>query len=112
MRNRSLSHMNLRRIKYITLLTVFLSLKVLANAEIALDALPVNGQVVAGDASIVSSGSVLNVNQSSQRAILSWDSFNVGQDATVNFNQPNASASTLNRIGSHSPSQIFRKIKQ
>ena len=41
---------------------------------------------------------------------MNWDSFNVGKDATVNFNQPNSSASTLNRISSGTPSQIYGKI--
>ena len=97
------------KIKLIFLL-VFLGLQTPAVADLAVDTLPVNGQVVSGDALIETSGTVLNVNQTSQRAILSWDTFNVGRDATVNFNQPSASASTLNRIGSHSPSQIFGKI--
>ncbi len=29
---------------------------------------------------------------------MNWDSFNVGKNATVNFNQPNSSAVTLNRV--------------
>jgi len=33
-----------------------------------------------------------------------------GQDATVNFNQPNASAATLNRVLDSNPSQIFGRI--
>ena len=81
-----------------------------AYAEPAVDALPTGGQVVSGDASIAISGATLNVNQTSQRAIVHWDSFNVGKDATVNFNQPNSSASTLNRISSGTPSQIYGKI--
>ncbi|CAM8292521.1 Autotransporter-associated beta strand repeat [Candidatus Methylopumilus universalis] len=89
---------------------VFFGLQTPAVADLAVDTLPVNGQVVSGDALVETSGTVLNINQTSQRAILSWDTFNVGQDATVNFNQPNASASTLNRIGGQSPSKIFGKI--
>ena len=97
------------KIKLIFLL-VFFGLQTPAVADLVVDTLPVNGQVVSGDALIETSGTVLNINQTSQRAILSWDTFNVGQDATVNFNQPNASASTLNRIGGQSPSKIFGKI--
>jgi len=52
----------------------------------------------------------MDVNQSSQRAVVNWNSFNIGSDATVNFNQLNSSASTLNRISNQSPSQIFGKI--
>ncbi|ORT99722.1 surface protein [Anaerovibrio sp. JC8] len=45
----------------------------------------------------------LNVFQTSKRAIIDWESFNVGKDATVNFVQtlngkPNVAAMTLNRV--------------
>jgi fibronectin-binding autotransporter adhesin len=91
-------------------LSLLLSLVDMAYAEPAVNALPTGGQVISGDASIATSGATLNVNQTSQRAIVNWDSFNVGKDATVNFNQPNSSASTLNRISSGTPSQIYGKI--
>ncbi len=48
----------------------------------------------------------MNINQTSQRAIVNWDSFNVGKNATVNFNQPNANAVTLNRVTGGSASVI------
>jgi filamentous hemagglutinin family protein len=95
---------------FVLALSLILSLAGLAYAEPAVNALPTGGLVVSGDASIATSGATLNVNQTSQRAIVNWDSFNVGQDATVNFNHPNSSASTLNRISSGTPSQIYGKI--
>lgn len=61
-------------------------------------ALPSGGQVTAGNAAISSAGNTMNIDQSSQRAAINWQSFNVGSAATVNFNQPNASAVTLNRV--------------
>lgn len=64
----------------------------------AAGALPSGGQVTAGQAVIATQGSVMNVNQSSQRAAIHWQSFNIGRDATVNFQQPDASAVTLNRV--------------
>ncbi|MBU3630716.1 YDG domain-containing protein, partial [Polynucleobacter sp. AP-Melu-500A-A1] len=72
---------------------------------------PGGGKVVAGTAVITQSGLQTNVNQSSQRAVVNWDSFNVGKDATVNFNQPNSSAVTLNRVTGSSPSVIDGAIK-
>ncbi|WP_189241322.1 beta strand repeat-containing protein, partial [Polynucleobacter asymbioticus] len=72
--------------------------------------LPTGGQVVAGSATISSSSTantaVMNINQTSQRAVVNWDSFNVGKNATVNFNQPNSSAVTLNRVTGGSASVI------
>jgi filamentous hemagglutinin family protein len=74
-------------------------------------ALPSGGKVVAGSAVITQSGLQTNVNQSSQRAVVNWDSFNVGKDASVNFNQPNASAVTLNRVTGGSASVIDGAIR-
>ena len=70
------------------------------------NALPTGGQIAAGTATISQSTNVMNINQSTQRAVINWDSFNVGKNATVNFNQPNSNASTLNRVNSASQSMI------
>ncbi|MBT8560971.1 filamentous hemagglutinin N-terminal domain-containing protein [Polynucleobacter paneuropaeus] len=90
--------------------SVFLSATLLtvpsAFAAPATNALPTNGQVVAGQANISQTGNVMNINQSTQRAVINWDSFNVGKNATVNFNQPNSGASTLNRVNGASQSMI------
>ncbi len=72
--------------------------------------LPTGGQVVAGKAAIAQSGSVLNVNQSSQRAAIDWQSFDVGAAAQVNFNQLSSASVTLNRVMDRNPSQIFGRI--
>jgi len=72
--------------------------------------LPTGGQVVAGQAAITQSGARMDVNQSSQRGIINWDTFNVGAQGQVNFNQPNAGAVTLNRVLDSNPSQIFGRI--
>ena len=72
--------------------------------------LPTGGQVVAGQAAISQSATVLNINQTSQRAALDWQSFNIGSQAQVNFNQPGASSVTLNRVLDSNPSQIFGRI--
>lgn len=52
----------------------------------------------------------LTVNQTSQRAIIDWRSFNIGGAAEVQFVQPNASASALNRIYDANPSVIQGKL--
>ena len=72
--------------------------------------LPQGGQVVAGQASLSQSAAVLNVNQTSQRAAIDWQSFNVGAAAQVNFNQPSSASVTLNRVLDPNPSQIFGRI--
>lgn len=72
--------------------------------------LPTGGQVNAGQATISQSGNTLNVNQTSQRAVVDWNTFNVGKDAIVNFQQPNAQSATLNRVTDTQPSQILGRI--
>lgn len=72
----------------------------------AVDVLPTGGQVTAGQASISTSGSVMNVQQGSQRAAINWQSFNIGSAASVNFQQPNALAVLLNRVVGGAPSVI------
>lgn len=74
-------------------------------AEVPNDALPSDGKVSFGDATIITSETdpTMNVFQTSDKAIIDWNSFNVGKDATVNFIQtlngkPNVAAMTLNRV--------------
>src|SRR5438445_605180 len=73
--------------------------------------LPTGGSVAAGSAAISQSGpSHLNVTQSSQNAVVNWQSFSVGQGASVNFAQPNASSAILNRVTGATPSSISGSI--
>ncbi|MFA4994238.1 MAG: YDG domain-containing protein [Bdellovibrionales bacterium] len=72
--------------------------------------LPTGGNVTSGSANIVTSGAVMDVNQSTQKAIINWNTFDVGSQAQVNFNQPNASSQTLNRVMAGDASQIYGKI--
>src|SRR5207244_3248093 len=56
---------------------------------------PQGGAVVQGAAGISSAGSVLTVQQSSNRAVINWQSFSNAAGETVRFVQPPAGA-TLN----------------
>ncbi|HEY0894803.1 MAG TPA: filamentous hemagglutinin N-terminal domain-containing protein, partial [Cellvibrio sp.] len=76
----------------------FAGLASIAIPSVAFAQLPTGGQVVGGQASIVQSGNALNINQTTDRAAIDWQSFNVGQGNTVNFNQPSASSIALNRV--------------
>ena len=71
--------------------------------------LPQNGQFVAGAGTITGMGSTLSLNQSSQRAIVNWGSFSIGQGGTVDFN--NGTGATLNRVTGTSLSQIMGNLK-
>ncbi|MEI7826169.1 MAG: filamentous hemagglutinin N-terminal domain-containing protein, partial [Chlorobiaceae bacterium] len=73
-------------------------------------ALPSGGTITAGSGTISSSGAQMTVNQSSQQMIANWQSFNIGQNAAVRFNQPSVTASALNRITDQNPTQIMGSL--
>ncbi|HET7333807.1 MAG TPA: filamentous hemagglutinin N-terminal domain-containing protein, partial [Rhizomicrobium sp.] len=80
-----------------------------AGPAYALDAntLPQDPNVVGGSASFSQSGSTLNVNQSTNRAVIDWRSFDIGSNAQTNFAQPNAASIAVNRVNqSANPTQI------
>jgi len=73
---------------------------------------PTGGQVVAGSATIGTAGANGTViNQSSQRAAINWQQFNVGANQYVQFVQPNSSSVVLNRVIGGNASQIFGSIR-
>jgi filamentous hemagglutinin family protein len=83
----------------------------MAGFPVRAQQLPTGGNVTAGSASIAQpNANTLNINQSTNQAIINWQSFSVGQGATVNFNQPSSSSSTLNRVLGTTPSSIAGQI--
>ena len=70
----------------------------LPATPVAKNALPTGGQVVAGSATIKQQGQELTVQQTTQKLITNWQSFNIGAGSTVNFVQPSAHAVALNRV--------------
>ena len=79
-------------------------------AQPAPSARPTGGVLTAGSATISNGASATTITQSSQRAAINWQSFNVGSAQTVDFVQPSSSASALNRVISPNPSQIAGHI--
>jgi mucin-19 len=68
-------------------------------------ALPTNGRVVAGQATITSpSATSLVINQSTKNGIIDWSSFSIGSGEKVQFN--NGTGATLNRVDGNIPSVI------
>src|ERR1700749_1566733 len=49
---------------------------------------PVGGNVSAGSATITQSGNTLQINQSSNKAVIDWSSFNIAPGEITQFNQP------------------------
>src|SRR4051812_13398476 len=81
-----------------------------ASADVAANTLPTGGTVVAGSASISRSGSNMEITQSSNSAILNWQTFSIGSNAWVNFIQPSSSAIALNHVLGNNPSEIFGRL--
>ena len=81
-------------LKQVIIFTICVSMVIPVQALAA----PYGGQVTSGSATIMQSGTVTNINQSTNRATINWLGFSIAPNETVNFNQPSALAMTLNRV--------------
>ena len=75
-----------------------------------LHALPTDGAVSAGNASIVSGAGTTTITQSSQNVAINWQSFSIGAAEAVRFVQPNSSSVALNRVLGSDPSNILGSL--
>ncbi len=80
----------------------------------AVTQLPTGAQVAAGTVAFsqtqTANAATLVIQQSSNQAIVNWQSFAVGANARVNITQPSHSSVLLNRVQSSDPSPIFGQI--
>ena len=75
-------------------------------------ALPADGKVVGGTGTIQQvSPKQLNVQQTSDKAILNWNSFSIAADEAVHFVQPSVSSIALNRVIGTDPSVILGRLQ-
>lgn len=72
--------------------------------------LPTVGALLSGQASILQTGSIMSINQSTPKAVISWSSFDIGSGSKVNITQPSSSSVLLNQVLSSSPTQIFGNL--
>ena len=73
---------------------------------------PEGGQIVAGNGAITQTDAATTlITQSSDRLAIDWQSFNVGVNETVRFEQPSAQAAALNRIFDQNPSSILGAVE-
>ena len=70
---------------------------------------PLGGSVVGGSATINGTGTAnVTINQNTDRAVINWNSFNIGTGDKTQFIQPSTSSTVLNRVtGDTNPSQIL-----
>lgn len=60
--------------------------------------LPQNGEVVVGAAAINTSGDKMTIDQSTPKAQINWNSFDIGKNNEVEFKQPSEMAVAYNRV--------------
>jgi len=71
---------------------------------------PDGADVKAGDVSIQENGNRLDVHQGSQKAIIDWQSFSIGQGEVTQFHMPGGDSVVLNRVTGDSVSEIFGSL--
>src|SRR5712692_7575377 len=72
---------------------------------------PKGGQVAAGSAMVSNSSPVqLDIVQSTNRAVIDWQSFDIAVGERTKFQQPSAAAMTLNRVHAADPSTIAGQL--
>ncbi|PLR22638.1 hypothetical protein SGCZBJ_17860 [Caulobacter zeae] len=99
------------KLRLIATTSLTLTLAAMATQAAARDALPTGGSVVAGSATIGGqSGGAQTITQTSQKAVIDWASFNVGQGNSLTFVTPNADGATLNRVTGTTGSTIAGQI--
>ena len=75
-------------------------------------AAPQGGKVVGGSAHIHQSGATTTINQSSNRAVINWNSFDIAKNETVRHNMPSANSAGLHRVvGGGGASQIMGQLQ-
>ncbi|MDP2177149.1 filamentous haemagglutinin family protein [Methylicorpusculum sp.] len=88
---------------------------VLAGAMVASSVAPVQAELPVPSAVWASMGSAsrqvlgnqMRIDQHTDRAILNWESFNIGKENSVHFQQPGSTSIALNKIFQNDPSRIL-----
>ncbi|MBU6476095.1 MAG: filamentous hemagglutinin N-terminal domain-containing protein, partial [Alphaproteobacteria bacterium] len=96
------------------LATLFAGFASHAAYALSAGALPQGATVGGGGATFSNPSSTsLAVNQSTERTVIDWQSFNIGSGASVQFNQPDSSALAVNRVvgTATDPTQILGTLK-
>jgi filamentous hemagglutinin family protein len=92
----------------------FVGLLAIGFASVSLgwsQTLPQGAQVTQGGVSVSQSGSQMAITQTTPKAVVNWQSFDIGQNAKVNVLQPNSQSVLLNRVLSDNPTQILGQLQ-
>jgi filamentous hemagglutinin family protein len=97
----------IRRVGFTYFILVFLLAGGFGTVPLA-HALPEGGQVIGGEAAIHQSGpGQLDIHQTTDRALIEWNQFNIDPNELVRFVQPGSESVALNRITGLDPSSIL-----
>jgi filamentous hemagglutinin family protein len=92
------------------LLAAVATIAILIGIPLHARAGPENGQIEGGSASIEQDGPTTTIHQSSDRAIIKWDKFDVEASEQVKFQQPSRGSIAVNRILDSKASRIDGRI--
>lgn len=93
------------------LLAISLCLSLVLTPAVILAA-PQGGRVVGGSATISAEGAATTIRQTSDRAIINWNSFDIGRAESVTHTMPSPGSAGLHRVvGGGGPSQIQGKLE-
>ena len=96
--------------RFVGLLALGLALFTNAFADPLAHSLPTGGVVAQGAATISQSANAMVIHQDTAKAIVNWQSFDIGAAASVNVIQPSTESVLLNRVVTNNPSQIFGSL--
>ncbi|MCP5361349.1 MAG: filamentous hemagglutinin N-terminal domain-containing protein [Hyphomicrobiales bacterium] len=88
-------------LNYCTAMVLFSAL-----TPVATQAGPVGGQIVDGQGSIRTEGTTTNINQSTDWMLTHWQDFSSQVNETINFNQPGATSTAVNKVIGNVPSDL------
>lgn len=82
------------------------------NSVVANNMLPSNGKLIAGtiEGGFKAQGNQMNLHQTTQNAIVTWDSFSIGANATVTIRGDHNNFNMLNYVTGSESSQIYGKL--
>ncbi|WP_022680641.1 filamentous hemagglutinin N-terminal domain-containing protein, partial [Sandarakinorhabdus limnophila] len=86
------------------------ALSLILVSPVAAQNLPSGGVVASGGAVISQTGSAMNIVQSTHKAVVNWQSFDISAGSSVKFTLPDSASITLNRVVGDDPSKIFGSL--
>ena len=100
----------LLKVRYSWVTAAVLTLSLLHPEALTL-ALPINGQVTDGQATVSTpTASSMHIVQESNKAVINWNSFGIGRGESINITQPTTQSTLLNRVLGNDASQIYGSL--